>query len=288
MKYIIGVDLGGTHIKAGLVKDKKIVKRILIKTNSSTKQDILKSITNAIEKVKVKPIQGIGIGVPGIIDYKKGEIINLTNLPLKNFKIKRFLEKKFNVPVFIDNDANCFVLGEALYGAGKNKHVVIGLTLGTGVGGGIVINKKVFHGRFNAGELGHMSIKHDGIKCICGNFGCIEQYASKHGIMRTAKKLNVKSTKDIYNLALKGNKEAIRVFKKTGFYLGVAITNLIAVFDPDVIVIGGGISNSWKFFSKSMIETVNERSFVNKKPRIVQRKLKGAAILGAASLVKRQ
>jgi glucokinase len=286
MKYTIGVDLGGTHIKAGLVKDKKVVKRVLFKTNSSTKQDILKGITDAIEKVKIKPVQGIGIGVPGIIDYKKGEAIKLTNLPIKNFKIKKFFEKKFKVPVFLDNDASCFVLGEALYGSGKNKDVVIGLTLGTGVGGGVVINKKIFHGLFNAGELGHMSIKHDGIKCICGNFGCIEQYAGKHGIMRSAKKLNVKNTRDIYKLALKGNKEAIRVFEKTGFYLGVAITNLIAAFDPDVIVIGGGISNSWEFFSKSMIQTVDQRSFVNKKPRIVKRKLKDSAILGAASLVR--
>jgi len=287
-KYIIGVDIGGSNIKAGLVLKGSIIKRYSVKTESEKgKKVVIENIIKAIMGVFTSNVLGIGVGSPGPSDYKKGIIIGPENVPLKNVNLKKILEKKFNVPVFLDNDANCFVLGEAVYGSGKKSDVVIGLTLGTGVGGGIVVNKKIFHGHLNAGELGHMSIKHDGVKCNCGNVGCIEEYASTRGIMRTAKGLKAKTPLEVYNLALKGNKKALNVFDKTGFYLGVTITNLIAVFDPEVIIIGGEISKSFKFFSKSMKDTIKERSFVNKNPKIVKSKLKGAAILGAASLVKK-
>jgi len=189
--------------------------------------------------------------------------------------------------VFVDNDANCFALGEAVYGSGKKHNCVIGLTIGTGVGGGIVINKKVLHGRLNAGELGHMTIKFDGRKARSCNNGDVEEYVSTRGIMRTAKGLNVKTPFDIYKLALCGNKKALKSFEETGFYLGIAVANFVNIFDPDVVIIGGGISHAWIFFSKSMKKTVKERAYVNKNPIIVKSKLKDAAILGAASLVKK-
>ncbi len=288
MKYTIGVDLGGTNIRAGLVLNNKIIKKVEVKTEASKgKNVVIKNLVSAISSVMIKDVVGIGIGSPGPLDYKKGLIIRTKNVPFKKVNLKKVLEKKFNVPVFVDNDANCFTLGEALYGSGKKHNCVIGLTVGTGVGGGIVINKKIFHGRMNAGELGHTSINFNGIKCNCGNIGCLEEYVSARGIMRIAKGLKAKTSLDVYNLVLKGNKKAIRVFEKMGFYLGVAVANFVNIFDPDIIVVGGKISNAWKFFSKSMKKTVKEKVYVNKNPIIIKSKLKHAAILGSASLVKK-
>jgi len=287
-KYIIGVDFGGTNIMAGLILNNKIIKKTEVKTEASKgKNAVIKNLIKAINSVMTKNVAGIGIGSPGPLDYRKGIIVKPKNIPLKNVNLKKVLEKKFKIPVVIDNDANCFTLGEALYGSGKNYDCVIGLTIGTGVGGGIVINKKIFHGRMNAGELGHTSINFNGIKCNCGNIGCIEEYVSARGIMRLAKGLKAKTPLEVYNLALKGNKKAIKVFEKMGFYLGIAAANFVNIFDPDIIIIGGGISNAWEFFSKSMKNTVKERCVVNKNPIIIKSRLKDAAIVGAASLVKK-
>lgn len=287
-KYVIGVDLGGTNIRAGLVLNNKIIKKVEVNTEPNKgKNIVIKNLVKAINSVMTKDVAGIGIGSPGPLNYKKGIIINSPNLPFRNTNLKRILKREFNVPVFVNNDANCFSFGEALYGSGKNYDCVIGLTIGTGVGGGIVINKKIFHGRLNAGELGHMTIKFDGRKTRSCNNGDIEEYLSTRGIMRTAKGLNVKTPLDVYKLALCGNRKALKSFEETGFYLGIAVANFVNIFDPDIIIIGGGISNAWKFFSKSMEKTVKERCVVNKNPIIVKSKLKHAAILGAASLVKK-
>ncbi len=266
---LIGVDLGGTNIRAGLVLGSKVIKKAEIKTEPDKgKTIVIKNLVKAINNVMTKDVIGIGIGSPGPLDYRKGLIIRTKNIPLERVNLKKILEKKFNVPVFVDNDANCFALGDAVYGAGKKFDAVVGLTLGTGVGGGIIIGKKIFHGRNDAGELGHTTINFNGIKCNCGNIGCIEEYVSARGIMRLAKGLKAKTPLDVYNLALKGNKKAIKVFEKTGFYLGVGVANFVNIFDPDVIIIGGGISNAWRFFSKSMKKTVKERCVVNKNPTI--------------------
>jgi len=287
-KYIIGVDLGGTNIRAGLVLGSKVIKKVEVKTEPDKgKAIVIKNLVKAINNVMTKGVIGIGIGSPGPLDYRKGLIIRTKNIPLERVNLKKILEKKFNVPVFVDNDANCFALGEAVYGSGKKHNCVIGLTIGTGVGGGIVINKKVLHGRLNAGELGHMTIKFDGRKARSCNNGDLEEYVSTRGIMRTAKGLKAKTPLDVYNLALKGNKKAINVFEKMGFYLGIAVANFVNIFDPDVVIIGGGISNAWKFFSKSMKKTVKQRAYVNKNPIIIQSRLKDAAVLGAALLVRR-
>lgn len=287
-KYIIGVDLGGTNIRAGLVLCNKVIKKVEVKTEPKKgKNIVIKNLVKAISRVMTKDVAGIGIGSPGPLDYRKGLIIRTKNIPLERVNLKKILEKKFNVPVFVDNDANCFALGEAVYGAGKKFDAVVGLTIGTGVGGGIIIEKKIFHGRNDAGELGHTTINFKGIKCNCGNIGCLEEYVSARGIIRLAKGLNAKTPLEVYNLALMGNKKAINVFEKMGFYLGVAVANFVNIFDPDVVIIGGGISNAWKFFSKSMEKTVKEKAYVNKNPKIVKGMLENAAILGAASLIRK-
>lgn len=285
-KYVIGVDLGGTNIKAALVSKGRILSKVSVKTRADRgEKTVIANIIKAIDSVKTKDVKAVGIGSPGPLNYKTGMIISAPNLPFRNTKLKSILERKTKLKVEIDNDANCFVLGETIYGAGKGSDNVIGLTLGTGIGGGIILNKKIFHGKLNAGELGHTTINYDGYKSKCGNMGCLETYVSARGILRRAglKGIRVNSTKELFELARKDAK-AKQIFKETGFYLGVGITNFSLIFDPDVVVLGGQIADSWRFFAPTMKRTVKQRLLI-KPPKILKAKLNEAAILGAASLV---
>ena len=154
MKYIIGVDLGGTNIKTGLVSSYgKIIKKYEAKTqaNKGTKK-VISNIIKTIDEVKSEKVFGIGIGSPGPFDYKNGIITKPGNLPFRNVPLKKIIQTKFKIKTFLDNDANCFALAEAIFGQGKKYENVVGITLGTGIGGGIVINKKIFHGRNNAAD----------------------------------------------------------------------------------------------------------------------------------------
>ncbi len=287
VKYVVGVDLGGTNIKAGLVRNGKILSKVTIKTQANKgEKAVINNIVKAINSVKTNKVKAVGIGCPGPLNYKTGVILKTPNLPFRNTHLKTILQKRLKLKVKINNDAKCFVLSEALYGAGKGCNTVVGLTLGTGVGGGIVINKKIFYGRLNAGEYGHATINFDGYKSRCGNNGCLETYVNARGILRKAglKGIRIKSPLELYELANKGNKKAIETFEEIGFYLGVGVTNIILSFDPDIVVLGGNISNSWKFFSKTMKSTIKQRSIL-KGTNVVKSKMKNGAIIGAASLV---
>lgn len=283
---VIGVDIGGTNIETGLINSKGIIlKKISVKTEGSKgKKVVMGNIIKAIKAVKTKNVSGIGIGAPGPLDIKKGTLGKVLNIPLANVQIKKIIRNKFKVPVFLDNDANCFTLGESIFGAGKKKENVVGLTIGSGVGGGFVINKKIYHGRNNAGELGHITIKHDGPKSVCGNNGCIESYVNKEAIKRYAKGL-AKSPEELFNLAVKRNKKALSIWRDVGKYLGTGIANIVNALDPDIVVIGGNISKAWRFFDKSLKKELNKRALFTP-CNVVRSKLgEKAAILGAANLV---
>jgi glucokinase len=283
MENIIGVDLGGTNIKVALVTlSGRIIEKYETKTEAKKgSKSVINNIISAIGKVKSGKIKGIGIGSPGPLNYKTGTILNPVNLPFRNVPLKKILHNKLKLPVFLDNDANCFALAEANFGIGKKYENVVGITLGTGIGGGIVINKKIYHGRNNAAELGHMTINYDGPKSRCKNDGCIETHVAARGIKAIYGGSNPHS---IYISAGKGNKKAIKTYKKMGYYLGIGLTNIVYAVDPDIIVVGGKISKSWRLFNKSMNEVVKERYF-SKMPKIIKSNLNDAGILGAAALV---
>ncbi|MFC1704860.1 ROK family protein [Nanoarchaeota archaeon] len=287
MKYIIGVDVGGTAIRSGLVtQDGRIISRVKVKTETKKGQkavinNIVKAITPFLDH---NDIVAVGLGVPGLIDLKKGIVKYSPNLPLKNTNIAKIIGKKVGKPVCVENDANCFTLGEARCGAAKDARNVIGLTLGTGIGSGLIIKGKLFHGKGSGAELGHMTINFKGPQAKCGNNGCIESYVSIRGIISRTKGMHVKNPKELFELAEQGNKKAIKVWKETGFYLGVGIANFINIFDPEVIVLGGNIANAWKFFHKDMIATIKKRALI-KDTKVLKSKLgEDAGILGAASL----
>ena len=285
MKHIVGVDLGGTNIKAGLANLKgKLIKKISIPTQAKKGSKVVfNNITKAIEAVLSPYTKEIGLGSPGTVNHESGVVLYSPNLPLKNFFMKNRLERMFKLPAHVENDANCFALEEAIFGAGKKYDNVIGVTLGTGLGGGIVFNKKIYHGRGHAGEIGHMTIDYNGLKSSFGNAGDVEEYFSVRSILKEARKLNAKTPKDIYQLALNGNKKAKKIWEEKGKYLGFLLTNVVHSFDPDVIVIGGNLSKAWKFFSKSMHKEIKNRT-IFKPCSVVRSTIEESGILGAAAL----
>jgi glucokinase len=277
MALKVGLDIGGTQIKSGLIDDSgRIIKRAAVDTEADKgKNIILKNIFSALDSVFEKDMIRIGVGIAGQVEDKK--IITCPNIKkLNGLDLKRILEKRYKVKVNVDNDANCFSLGENLFGAGRNSRNMIGVTLGTGVGGGIIVNKSIYHGAGNAGEIGHIIINFDGILK-----GEAEDYLSA----RWFKMVCGKTPKEVYELAEKGDRKAKEIFKNYGKILGVFLTNIIHAFDPDCIVIGGNISNSWKYFNKAMSSEIKKRALFNN-ANIVKRELgDDAALLGAASLV---
>jgi len=259
----IGVDIGGTYIKAGIVSGNKVVRKVVVKTGK-TKKEIIKNILNSIEALFDKRIKSIGIGCPGPADYEKGVVGNTPNLPLRGINLKKIVADNSGRKVLMQNDASCFVFGESIRLKKKN---VVGLTLGTGVGGGIVVEGKLYKGQGNAGHFGHCTIKFDGLK---GDFnqGSLESYVS------------AKSIKKMYGKAPESLKSK-KAWNEIGEKLGISIANLINAFDPDVVVLGGGISKAFRLFKDGMNKEIRKRAIRNV-PVIVGNE--NSSIIGAASL----
>lgn len=257
MKYGFGVDVGGTTIKMGLFsEDGNLLEKWEIKTNTENGgAKILDDICEAVsEKISSKGIlrenvAGIGIGVPGPV-IPNGTVLKCVNLGWGVFNIEKELSEKAGFPVKAANDANIAALGEAWQGAGKNYDSIIMVTLGTGVGGGIIIDGKILPGIFGAaGEIGHIKVSSEEVLCGCGNTGCLEQYASATGIVRLSKKYlpegsSLKTAKDIFDSAASGDKVALEIIEEVGCILGTALANLACVMNPEMIVIGGGVSKA--------------------------------------------
>jgi glucokinase len=311
-KYAIGVDLGGTSIKLGIVTNTgRIIKKITIRTEAekgSKKviENIISGINELTEKSKYK-ISGIGIGCPGVVTPGKGIVENPPNLPgWDRVNIGKIISHEFKKTVLVDNDANAAAIGELTFGSGKKYNSFIMITLGTGVGGGIVINKKIYHGDFGAaGEIGHISIDYNGPKCNCGSYGCIEAYAGnlylrervrtqliKHPESKIWKLINNDlskvSPRNIQDAAEQGDEFAKSVIDELGMHLGSAFASLCNVLDISVFIIGGGIAGFGKPLFDSIRKTIARRVMAPIRPRVrvLPAKLKNdAGIKGASALV---
>ncbi|MFA6392080.1 MAG: ROK family protein [Patescibacteria group bacterium] len=279
-KTYIGIDMGGTTLEGGLVSSKgKVLETFTTLVPTRHRQRLI--IKKVIENVQLllqssEECAGIGLGWPAAV-----------NIPVRGSLIKSRLERAFRLPVFLDNDANCFALAEAMVGKGKHQNIVTGITLGTGIGGGLVIDQKIYHGRKEASEIGHTTLDYNGPQCECGNSGCFEQYVGKKGIAWLARKYDLPTADGLglYKLAKHGNIKALRAWREMGKYLGIGLVNTINVYDPDVIVLGGKISQAWKFFSLSMRKEMTRRSLI--RPCSIRiSSLKNSAIIGAAMLAK--
>ncbi len=288
--YIIGIDLGATKINTVLIdKHGKLIKRLKLKTKK-TKQKIIEQVLYSIESISDKDVIAIGIGVPGILNKQRTEILNLPNIPgFKKIRLKHIIEKKIRKKVMLENDANCMALGESMFGYGRNVKNLVCVTLGTGIGAGIIINNKIYSGMGNAGEFGHITVDINGYKCKCGARGCLEEYVSVKGIKRIAKKLGIsKNILEIYKMAKLENKKAEKVYEIAGTYLGIGLSTISKLLDPDLIVIGGGISNAGDLILKPSIKEMKKRTLFKTAPiKIVKLKDNSGAI-GSACLFLKQ
>jgi glucokinase len=311
-KYIIGIDVGGTSIKAGVVTMQgNIVGTLNVPTNSGKQAEIIveetcSGLTTMLQKKKIirNDVMGIGIGTPGALDLEKGIILKSPNLPSwDGFKIRdTFSEGMGGLPAALDNDANAAALGEFYFGAGKDCLNLIVLTLGTGLGGGVIVNGEILHGNNGiAGELGHITVDaNDDFRCGCGNTGCFEGYVGVKGIIRRANEalhtFTTSSLKEyqpeltpkiIYEEALKGDTCAIKILSDTGRYLGIAIASYINIFNPARIILTGGVANSQEFFMPALKQEIAKRAFptgVDNVEIIISKRVETAGILGAASV----
>ena len=311
-KYAIGVDLGGTSIKLGIVTNTgRLIKKISVQTEAEKgPKKVIDNIISGIRELTAKSkynIDGIGIGCPGVVTPGKGIVENPPNLPgWEKVNIGKVIRKEFKKNVFVDNDANAAAIGELIFGSGKKYKSFIMITLGTGVGGGIVINKKIYHGDFGAaGEIGHISIDFNGPKCNCGSYGCIEAYAGnlylrervrtelrKHPESKMWKLINNDlskvSPRNVQLAAETGDAFAKSVIDELGVHLGSAFASLCNVLDISVFVIGGGIAGFGEPLFDSIKKTISRRVMAPIRPRVrvLSAKLKNdAGIKGASALV---
>ncbi|HBZ36559.1 MAG TPA: hypothetical protein DHS36_00295 [Candidatus Veblenbacteria bacterium] len=280
IKNTLGIDIGGSSIKAGFLPGPRrrclhFKARPTPKTTQAAWELLIDIIIDYCARYRV---QTIGVGCPGPLDIKRGLIINPPNLPFKNFPFKQFLEQETLLPITIDNDANVFTLAEAILGAGKKYQNVIGLTLGTGVGGGIVINKKIYHGRGNAGELGYLLQNQSGPRGQLGENGALQEFI-RAGVLIKNKKITVAA------LAREHNPRANKIWQEFGSHLGYALASISHIFDPDVIILGGQIAKAWPRFYSSLQKSLNKNCILPKTP-IIKRAALGdsAGVIGAALL----
>jgi glucokinase len=285
--FSIGVDLGGTNLRIAAVDEHgSLMEKVTLGTKTILGRDqVLNDMCSTIQQTSAKyqasgTLLGLGIGVPGIIDIKTGMMRESPNLPgWADYPVRAEIEKRLRAPVILENDANCAALGEKWLGAGRHVGDMLMLTLGTGVGGGVILNGKIWHGMTGmAGEFGHMTVEPEGQACGCGNRGCLEQYASATAVVRMAREAITTgqalglakaassdvefSAKEVYNLAIQGDEGARRIFRRAGRALGISLATLINGLNLEMYVIGGGVSSAWEAFSPSIFEELRQRCMV--------------------------
>jgi glucokinase len=297
-EYSIGVDLGGTNLRAAAVDHAgKILERVSGSTQLTAGRDaVISDIVASILRLRAERaadhLAGIGIGVPGFIIIEKGIISMSPNLPFfENFPIRDEIERLLKAPVLLENDANVAALGEKWMGAGRDVDDLILLTLGTGVGGGIISGGKILHGFVGmAGELGHMTVVPGGNPCNCGNDGCLEKHSSATAISAWAGMLGLGdnlSAKEVYDLAVGGNARARVCFEQMGEALGMALASLVNIFNFPLYLLGGGVLGAWDLFAPPMFAVLKRRSLTFRRTdtRIEKATLGGdAGLYGAAYL----
>lgn len=282
--YVIGIDLGGTKISTAIADfDGNVKSQKLIPTMASEgEKAVLDRIISTVEfvlndsKISINEVEAIGIGSPGPLDSNKGIIITTPNLPFKNFDIVSPLRDKFSVPVYLDNDANVAAIGEFMFGAGKGTKNMVFFTVSTGVGGGAVLNGKIYRGHTcNALEIGHTTVKPNGPRCNCGNVGCLEAVSSGTSIGKRGKEAcltkaetSLKNYDDVTSYevfveAAKGDKVAKEIIDDALYYLGIGVANAVATFDPEVVIIGGGVAKAGDVVFDTVRKVVNTRCFKN-------------------------
>jgi glucokinase len=322
MRLILGVDVGGTNVVVGTVAEDGSAAHGLQRERTRTNDGpdaVVQQITAMVERSLEATaaaferddldVVGVGIGSPGPLDTKRGIVLMTPNLGWTNFPLRDRVSEAVGLPATLDNDANCAIFGEWWRGAARGCRVVVGLTVGTGIGGGIVLDGRIFHGASDiAGEIGHMSIDSTGRRCKCGNYGCLEAYASGSAIADRAVEgidvgtdtrlpeyvngdLETVTAQVVYDAAHDGDEYALEVIKDTARFLGTGVANLLNIFNPEIVVICGGVTAAGERLFGPLRKEVALRAF---KPavevcRIVPGELLGTAgVYGAVAAFKVQ
>jgi len=312
--YYIGIDLGGTNIGAGLVDESgKIIMKKSTPTLTERKMEaICQDMIELCQKIMIEndlkreDIGSIGIGTPGLIDSEKGILIYSNNINFNKFEISKVMKEKLGIPVYVGNDADCAALGEVTSGVAKGCNNAIILTLGTGIGGGFIINGKIYSGSFpGAGEVGHHVIVQGGRPCTCGRKGCFEIYASATGLITDAKNaattnpdsilnklingdLNKMNAKTPFDAAQQGDQVGQQVIDDYIGYLATGMANLINIFKPEMIALGGGVAKQKENLIKPLKEKIKKEVYFGDLQTKIEIALLGndAGIIGAAMLGK--
>lgn len=275
MQTVLGIDMGATNIRVGVVVDGKLAACHSTEVNrQGTEMDVVEQIFGLANELMMFKYKAIGVGVPSVVDEKKGIVYDVQNLPSwKEVHLKQLLEAKFGVPAFINNDANCFALGEKYFGKGKGYEHIVGVTVGSGMGAGLILNGRLYSGRnCGAGEIGMLSYR-DGV---------MEYYSSGQFFQR----MHHLKGKNVFDLALLGDEKALEIFDEFGTHMAKAIENIIYAYDPEMIVIGGSLKNAYPFYQASMHRVLQSfpyrHSIQNIKIEISD--TENIAVLGAAAL----
>jgi glucokinase len=318
-RWIVGVDIGGTNVVVGALPEdgSQLVGTRKIPTEAGrgpkhVVDRIVGLIGEAMDAVEAAgadraDVVGVGIGSPGPLDRGTGTVIETPNLGWRNFPLRDLISNAVDLPATLDNDANCATYGEWWLGAGRNVDTLVGLTLGTGIGGGIVLNGKLYHGVNDAaGELGHTTIDSTGRKCKCGNYGCLEAYASGPAIaLRAAEglesgaesilpdlvggRLEAITAAVVYEAVVLGDAFAEEVMKETAKFLGAGIANIINSLNPEMVVVAGGVTRAGEMLFRPLRAEVRRRAFKHAEEacRIVPGALEGTAgVIGAAGVFR--
>lgn len=307
-KIVLSADLGGTNLRIAAVDRSG---EILFRTKHDTPRTenpleiinlIISEADNCRRAVESEgDVIGIGAVVPGAVNVEEGTILKAPNVSaLNGFKVVDEIEEKLKLPCLLENDANAAAIGESWCGASKAINNSICVTLGTGIGGGIIVGGQILRGiDGTAGEIGHICVEPFGVPCGCGSRGCVEQYSSASAVKRLASVLSEKypdsmlaevhnpTALDIYQAGKNGDALALEVFRQQGFYLGIALAGLINIFNPEIIVIGGGAADGWDLFLPFMQDEIKSRAYREpaERAKIVRAVLgDDAGILGAAKL----
>lgn len=304
--YTIGVDLGGTNLRIAAVgPDGTVLERINLDTDvKEGRQHVVAEMCDAVNDITQRlpgsHLDGIGIGVPGIINLADGTVRQSPNLPgWSDFPVRADIEQRLQTHVVLENDANAAALGESWVGAGSKVPSLCMITVGTGIGGGLILDRHIWHGREGmAGELGHMTIDPNGALCGCGNLGCVEAYAAASAISRmasaavrvgrsaelarAAEELGELTAEIVYIKAKQGDVVAREIFDMVGRSLGIAIANLINIFNLPLYVVGGGVAHGWDAFAPNLMAEVHKRSLV---ARATQTTIVASALGADAGLI---
>ncbi len=272
---VIGIDLGGTQIRGGIVKEKSLTALQETKvTATGTQEEVLSELFRLTDQIMTEEIKAIGIGVPSVVDEARGIVYDVQNIPSwKEVPLKSLMEERYHIPVWVNNDANCFALGEKYFGEGKSCHSFIGLTIGTGLGAGIIIHDKLYAGP----------------NCGAGEFGMVnylDQYYEYYASGQFFKKIYQQEGETVFNLAKEGDPAALKCFEEFGVHLGNAMKMILYTYDPERVILGGSISQAYPYFQKTLWETLQSYAYSKSLDgfQIKVSTLKNCGLLGAAAL----